>query len=99
VFIYIAPHLAHRARHAGIDLLPIGVFHAAHYGLSATARYAHALGAEPERLVGADFAMIVATEPAAAFTARWQADIAPWNDAHSTNKDSHQTLAADERRS
>jgi hypothetical protein len=98
LFIRVALHLAHRAWHAGVDPVSTDVFDALHYGLSHTARYAQALGAEPERLVGADFATIVATEPPAAFTALWQADIARWNDTHSTNTDVHQPLAVSEHR-
>lgn len=92
-FVRIALHLAHRAHAAGVDIRPDDVFDAGDYGLSVTRQYHTALGDEPERLAGVDFATIVDAAPPAAFTDLWRADVERWHAANPPGTDVHQALA------
>jgi hypothetical protein len=77
-FIRAALHLAHRAAALGVDLTPRDVFDAETYGLTPTGRYVAALGDEPDRLAGCDFATVARTPPPAAFGELWLADVRRW---------------------
>lgn len=77
-FIRAAMHLAHRAAALGVDLTPRDVFDAEPHGLAPTCRYMAALGDEPDRLAGCDFATIALTPPPVAFAELWLADVRGW---------------------
>ncbi|HPM24196.1 MAG TPA: hypothetical protein PLP66_09845 [Phycisphaerae bacterium] len=77
-FIRAALHLTHRAAALGVDLTPRDVFDAEPHGLAPTGRYVAALGDEPDRLAGCDFATIARTPPPAAFAELWLADVRGW---------------------
>lgn len=95
-FIRIAMHLAERAADAGV--LPLNVIDLGEYGLSSTFQYARALGDEPERLAGCDFATIRRTTPPAAFAELWNADVDRWGAQVETTNELPMTLAACGRR-
>lgn len=97
-FIRTAVHLAYRARAQGVHMPPEDVFDATEYGLSPTRRYAAALGDEPARLAGCDFATIRATPPPVAFAELWQADVQRWKSQATPTDELSKTLAACERR-
>ncbi len=77
-FIRAALHLTHRAAVLGVDLTPRDVFDAEPHGLAPTCRYMAALGDEPDRLAGRDFATIEQAPPQAAFAELWLADVRRW---------------------
>jgi hypothetical protein len=97
-FIRTALHLAYRAAARGLDLSPTDVFAASDYDLSPTRRYAAALGDEPDRLAGLDFATIKSTPLPTALVDLWKADVQAWMSRHVTSDESSIALAACERR-
>jgi hypothetical protein len=92
-FIRAALHLARRAAALGLDLTPHDVFDAETYGLAPTGRYVAALGDEPERLAGRDFATIARTPPPAAFGELWLADVRRWLERPDTRDEMATMLA------
>lgn len=97
-FIRIALHLAERASAAGADVSPHGLIDLGEYGLSSTFQYARALGDEPARMAGRDFATIRRTTPPAAFADLWNADVDRWIAQAETTNELPMTLAACGRR-
>lgn len=77
-FIRIVMHLAERASAAGDNVSLHDVIDLTEYGLSSTFQYARALGDEPQRMAGCDFATIRRATPPAAFADLWQADVERW---------------------
>lgn len=79
-FIRNCLHLMHRAALLGIELpFPAVQFAGNCYGLSGAWRYAHALGDEPARMIGATFAAITETQLPTEFAELWAADVAAWH--------------------
>ncbi|MBW7905303.1 MAG: hypothetical protein LC135_05315 [Phycisphaerae bacterium] len=97
-FIRTALHLAHRAAACGVALWPSGVFDASDYGLSPTRAYMRALGDEPDRFAGRDFATIFATPVPPAFAGLWRADMRRWLSQSEPTDELSQALATGERR-
>ena len=97
-FIRIALHLAERASAAGADVSPHDVIDLGDYGLSSTFQYAPALGDEPARMAGCDFATIRRTTPPTAFADLWNADVGRWFARVETTNELPTTLAACGRR-
>lgn len=91
-FIRIAMHLAERTADAGV--LPHNVIDLSEYGLSSTFQYARALGDEPQRMAGCDFATIRGTTPPIAFADLWNADVDRWVAQVATTNELPMTLAA-----